>query len=278
MVRILLDIPAAPARDPATTWLVIAVAVLAIVVAVLSLLVAGLLRSHAAILRRLHELGAGVDDPVGTPPERPSRPADPGLPQPPAVAEGRPAADLVGVGPTGDALAVRVAGARHDTVLAFLSSGCTTCQAFWEQLGAAGLPTGTRLVIVTRGDDVESPVAVADVAPPDVAVVMSSAAWTDYEVPGSPYVVHVDGVSGRVRGEGTGPDWDQVKRMLLQGAGDLDARRAALVGAGGTGGTKAAADARREEEIDRMLLAAGIEPGDPSLYTRADGSVTERPA
>ena len=31
MDRILLDIPAAPARDPATTWLVIAVAVLAIV-------------------------------------------------------------------------------------------------------------------------------------------------------------------------------------------------------------------------------------------------------
>jgi len=257
----------------------VAIAVLAIVVAVLSLLVAGLLRSHAAILRRLHELGAGVDDPVGTPPEPPSRSADPGLPQPPTVAEGRPAADLVGVGPTGDALAVRVAGARHDTVLAFLSSGCTTCQAFWDQLRDAGVPTGTRLVIVTKGDDAESPVAVADVAPPDVTVVMSSSAWTDYEVPGSPYVVHVDGASGRVRGEGTGPSWDQVKRMLLQGAGDLDARRAALVGAaGGAGGAKAAADARREEEVDRMLLAAGIEPGDSSLYTRAGGSVTERPA
>ncbi|MBW3653557.1 MAG: hypothetical protein KY433_08195, partial [Actinobacteria bacterium] len=37
----------------------IALVLLSIVVAVLVLLVAGLLRSHAAILRRLHELGAG---------------------------------------------------------------------------------------------------------------------------------------------------------------------------------------------------------------------------
>jgi hypothetical protein len=253
----------------------IAVAVLSVVVAGLALLVAGLLRSHAVILRRLHELGAGIDDPVGPPP--PSRPPDLGLPRPPAVGEGRPAADLVGVGPRGEALAVRIAGTRHDTVLAFLSSGCTTCQVFWEQLRDAGLPAGTRLVVVTKGDEAESPVAVADVAPPDATVVMSTTAWADYEVPGSPYVIHVDGASGQVRGEGTGPSWDQVRRMLLEGAGDLDARRAAVV-ADVDVGAKAAADARREEQVDRVLLAAGVEPGDPSLYTRADGTVVEPPA
>jgi hypothetical protein len=243
----------------------VVVAVLTVVVALLALLVAGLLRSHAMILRRLHELGAGVDASVDA-----TAAPDLGLPQPPSVSEGRAAADLVGVGPHGEAQAVRVAGTRHDTILAFLSSGCSTCQTFWEELRDAALPSGTRLVIVTKGAEAESPVAIAEVAPANVTVVMASQAWNDYGVPGSPYVVHVDGGSGRVRGEGTGPSWAQVERMLLQGAGDLDALRADTH-------HKAAADAQREQQVDRVLLAAGIEPGDPSLYMRADGTV-EPPA
>ena len=247
----------------------IAITALTIAVAVLALLVAGLLRSHAVILRRLHELGAGVETSPDASTTPATAPPDLGLPQPPPVAEGRPAADLVGTGPRGEAQAVRVIGTKHDTVLAFLSSGCTTCHVFWDELRNAALPRGIRLIIVTKGADAESPVAIADVAPPDVTLVMSSEAWTDYEVPGSPYVVHIDGATGRVRGEGTGPSWGQVQRMLLQGAGDLDARRAA------DARRKAPADARREEEVDRVLLAAGIEPGDASLYTRADGTSVE---
>jgi hypothetical protein len=247
----------------------VVVAVLTVVVALLALLVAGLLRSHAMILRRLHELGAGVDGSVDATVDATAVP-DLGLPQPLSVSEGRAAADLVGLGPHGEAQAVRVAGTRHDTILAFLSSGCSTCQTFWQELRNVALPRGTRLVIVTKGAEAESPVAIAEVAPASVTVVMSSQAWDDYAVPGSPYVVHVDGGSGRVRGEGTGPSWAQVERMLLQGAGDLDALRA-------DAHRKAAADAQREQQVDRVLLAAGIEPGDPSLYTRADGTV-EPPA
>jgi hypothetical protein len=113
--------------------------------------------------------------------------------------------------------------------------------------------------VVTKGPEQESPAEVAALAPGGVTVLMSSAAWEDYEVPGSPYVVHVEGATGSVRGEGTGADWPQVRRMLLQAAGDR--------GTGGRG--KAAADARREQEIDRTLLAAGVTPGDPSLYRNA---------
>ena len=40
------------------------VTILTVVVALLALLVVGLLRSHAAILKQLHELGAGVGDPA----------------------------------------------------------------------------------------------------------------------------------------------------------------------------------------------------------------------
>ena len=248
----------------------IVVTLLAIVVAVLVLLVAGLLRSHAAILRRLHELGAGVGDVAGssataseaTPP---LQTPDLGLPQPPQVADGRAAADIVGVTPRGEALAIRVVGARHDTVVAFLSSGCATCHVFWEEFATVSLPGDTRLVVVTKGEDAESPVAIGDVAPEGVMVVMSNEAWAAYEVPGSPYVVHVDGPTGRVRGEGTGPSWDQVQRMLVLGGKDLDARRT----------SKAAADAEREREADDILLAAGIKPGDPKLYINADGASSE---
>lgn len=245
----------------------IVVTLLAIVVAVLVLLVAGLLRSHAAILRRLHELGAGVgadpaaSGPAGDATPQLTTPASP-LPRPPVVTEGRAAFDITGDGPWGEAQAVRVTGVRHDTVLAFLSSGCETCHTFWEEFRDIELPGDTRLVVVTKGEDAESPVAVADVAPADITVVMSSEAWQRYEVPGSPYVIHVDGESGRVRGEGTGPSWQQVRTMLVLGAGDLDARRS----------SKAAADAAREREADEVLLAAGIRPGDPSLYKGGDQS------
>jgi hypothetical protein len=243
----------------------VVVVLLTVVVAVLAFLVAGLLRSHATILRRLHELGAGVQPSSGvvTPPDQLAEtppPPDLDLPRPPAVPEGRPAADIVGTSPSGDAQAIRVAGSRNDTVLAFLSSGCTTCHVFWEELRTAALPAGTRLIIVTKGSDAESPVAIGELAPPDVTVVMSSDAWVDYGVPGSPYVIDVDGPSGRVRGEGTGPSWQQVAKMLLQGIGDVAAQR----------GSKAAADAQREREADAVLLAAGIKPGDASLYPSTD--------
>ena len=241
------------------------VVLLTVVVAILAFLVAGLLRSHATILRRLHELGAGVEPTAAgarIPELASAPPPDLDLPQPPSVPEGRLAADIVGTSPTGDIQAIRVAGTRHDTVLAFLSSGCTTCHVFWDELRSAALPDSTRLVIVTKGDDAESPVAVRDLAPPGVTLVMSSDAWVDYKVPGSPYVIDVDGPSGRVRGEGTGPSWQQVGKMLLQGIGDVATQRS----------TKAAADARREREADAVLLAAGIKPGDQSLYPAEPGS------
>lgn len=254
--------------------MIIVVTALTIVVAVLTVLVAGLLRSHAVILRRLHELGSGVEASDATAPtagrgRRAADEPDLELPAPPAVVEGRAAVDISGVGPRGEAHAIRVVGTGHDTVLAFLSSGCTTCHAFWDELRAATPSDGTRIVVVTKGEDAESPAAVADVAPTHLTVVMSSEAWTDYGAPGSPYVVHVDGPSGRVRGEGTGPSWQQVQQMLQRGAADLDARRGRR--------RKASADVEREQDVDRVLLAAGIEPGDPSLYMRADGTSVEPP-
>ena len=91
----------------------------------------------------------------------------------------------------------------------------------------------------------------------------STVAWDAYAVPGSPYAVLVHGPSGAVAGEGTGADLEQVLRLLGQASGDV-----AFV----SGSRKARGDAARERDTDRELLAAGILPGDPSLYPDASGS------
>ena len=108
--------------------------------------------------------------------------------------------------------------------------------------------------VVTRGENEESISALRRIAPPDISVVMSTQAWTDYEVPGSPYFVLVDGAAGRVEGEGTGATWPQVRNLIVQAGGDAADARFGRSGAA------------REARIDRELLAHGIRPGDPLLY------------
>src|SRR4029077_19637346 len=112
------------------------------------------------------------------------------------------AADIDGAGLRDDATHIAVVGARHRTMLAFLSSGCLTCQEFWSAFADAArldLPTDIRLVVVTKDAAEESVSALRRLEPAGVPVVMSSAAWADYNVPGSPYFVLVDGRLGRVR-------------------------------------------------------------------------------
>ena len=223
-----------------------------VVVVLLTLLVAGLLRSHAEILRRLHALGAGLDPDAAAEGPGPtmSVPVDLRTPGSETFAA---AADLDGAGLHDDAVHVSVVGARRRTLLAFLSSGCLTCQGFWEAFAdgrGLDLSADIRLVVVTKDGGEESISALRRLAPPHLPVVMSSAAWADYRVPGSPYFVLVDGQDGRVRGEGTGANWDQVKNLLRQALDDSH----------GDG---------REVRIDRELLAQGVAPGDPSLYRTA---------
>ena len=223
-----------------------------VVVVLLTLLVAGLLRSHAEILRRLHALGAGLD------PDAAAEGPGPTMSVPVDLRSARSetfaaAADLDGAGLRDDAVHVSVVGARRRTLLAFLSSGCLTCQGFWEAFAygrGLDLAADIRLVAVTKDGGEESISALRKLAPPHLPVVMSSAAWADYGVPGSPYFVLVDGQDGRVRGEGTGANWDQVKNLLRQALDDSH----------GDG---------REVRIDRELLAQGLAPGDPTLYRTA---------
>jgi hypothetical protein len=179
----------------------------------------------------------------------------------PRPVTGASAHDLEGVTPGGDPVVVAVTNVEHDTVLAFLSSGCTTCATFWDAFrdqDSLGLSPGTRLVVVTKGPEDESQSRVLALAPSSATVVMSSAAWDDYEAPVVPYFVDVDGGSGRQRGSGTSSDWAQILALMGQAVGDADLARHRV--------SKAAADAEREARADRELLRAGIRPGDPTLY------------
>lgn len=234
---------------------------LAIAVALLALLVAGLLRAHADVLRVLHQMGVSLD-PAGSREEPLSGSSSIALRPTPGRPEVTDLADLVGTTPSGDALSVAVAGVAHDTLLAFLSSGCATCRAIWEVLRkeTPDVPGGARLVVVTRGSEAESPGAVLDLsggveASGALKVIMSSEAWEHYDVPYAPYFVLVSGSLGRVVGEGVAASWEQVSSLVANAMADrtTDPRRSR-------------ADRLRDAEADHALEQAGIGPGDPRLY------------
>jgi hypothetical protein len=255
--------------------------VLSVVVLVLAVLVAGLLRSHADILKALHDLGVGVGEPGSTPAGMPGvgdgapvaggathRSAVPLTIGPPLPDErnSTTAPAIAGVTPGGDALAVSVTGGDHLTLVAFLSSGCATCAGFWKafrQPDRLGLPGGTRLVVVTKGPEMEIPAEVARQAAPGLSVLMSTEAWGDYEVPGSPFFVLVDGSTGRRIGEGVAQHFHQVAELVRRA--EADAREFAP-GSRSRAFAEGLDGPERERANDRELLVAGILPGDPSLY------------
>lgn len=223
------------------------VVALAAAVLLLAVLVAGLLRSHAEILKALHELGAGLEL------DRAEGPVDvtiEGVRTPRRAAGAQTAEAVTGETLDGEAVALSLT-AGTDTLLAFLSSGCSTCGAFWEAFAERELdvPGAARLVVVTKGLDEESASALAARAPRHVQLVASSSAWEGFAVPGSPYFVYVDG-SGRVIGEGSAATWSAVVSLMGQAHADDAHRRGRL---------------SRQGRDDAALAAAGIRPGDPSL-------------
>ncbi len=261
--------------------------VLTAMVLLLALLVAGLLRSHADILKALHELGVGVGDPT----DRLTVSATDGHAQrsgpltigPPLPAERQSssAPTIAGLTPGGNALGISPTGTGQFTLIAFLSTGCASCAGFWsafERPEALGLPQGIRLVAVTKGPEFESPGEVAQRAADGLTVVMSTEAWSEYEVPGSPFFVLVDGRSGRRIGEGVANSFVQVAELVRRaqldagvGSPSPDGRVGASIEP--THGPTGLTGPERERANDQELIAAGIHPGDPSLYPTSLDSV-----
>jgi hypothetical protein len=209
----------------------------AVAIGLLGILVAGLLRSHAEILRQLHRLGADLD-PSHAPVNTPTRTAN---------WDGDVDA-ISGTTPDGDAVALSVDRRGERTLLLFLTTSCGTCARWWDGIDAGeherALP-GVRVVVVGR-DLIEEPPRNAN-----VPVVLASPEWARFGVPGSPYGVLIEG--GKVLGQGAAISWAQLGSLI--GRHLDDAARA-----------RGADDAAREQRADEELLAAGIRPGDPSLY------------
>lgn len=251
----------------AVVWLLV------VVVGVLAVFVIGLLRSHAEIVRALHDAGISLDpdrhDHAGeggrrtAPFESPTPPTIrtvDGVPEP-AGASGQRAHDLAGTTPTGGTRTVAVTDTDQATLLAFLTTGCATCADFWQAFAeGVELPSDTRLVVVTKGPELESPADVTAVAAPHVLTVSSTEAWDAYSIPVAPYFVLVDGRRGVVVGEGAANNWERVRALLDRALADAGysagqvRRRDLLLG-------KA-----RTERVDRDLLDAGLAPGDPRLH------------
>ncbi|MEX0825640.1 MAG: hypothetical protein WD184_02620 [Acidimicrobiia bacterium] len=232
----------------------------AVVVLLLAVLVIGLLRSHGEILRALRDLGIELDEADATAVPRP-------LPR--RTTDSLAAADIVGITPEGSQRMVGVVGARHTTMLAFLSSGCLTCANFWEAFGREELAMpgeDTHLVIVTKGPEAESPAAIAAKAPRRMTTVMSTEAWDHYGVPITPYFVLVDGPSGQIAGEGAAANWRQLESLMAQAAADGGLLNRA---------TRGGSTSDRLDRADEELAAAGISPDHPSLLANRAQDVEE---
>jgi hypothetical protein len=256
-----------------------------VAIALLAVLVLGLLRSHALILRALHELGAGLEleeaasasSPPGPVPVRLEEGVVPA--SRPATTGSTVAAPVRGTTLDDVPVQVPVTGEGRRTLLAFLSSGCSVCRTFWDELssGDADVPGGARLAVVTQGPEEESTSRLRLLAGPRLEVVRSSAAWSDYDVPGSPYFVYVE--DGVITGEGSSTTWAQVRDLMGQAVDDTAAARdltvrqqlavrQPVVQEDAVREGVARQEAARDDVggIDRELLRAGIHPGHPSLY------------
>ena len=237
-----------------------------IAILLLGLMVFGLLQSHAEILRRLHDMDGASH--AGHSTHAPS--SEIALSTKPGVATPRPDAtpahDIVGTTAEGDSRGVGIVGSAQTTLLAFLSTGCLSCKGFWDAFNDPDLVlpgTDTRLVIVTKGLDNESPSAIRSLAPPHVTTIASSTAWDDYDVTLSPYFILVDGPTGSNLGEGAAATWGQIENLLNQAMMDsgvelthVEAESPRTSGAG----------QERSDRADAELAAAGIVPGHESLY------------
>ena len=251
----------------AVLWLLV------VVVGILAVFVVGLLRSHAEILRALHDAGISLDpdhrehEAPATRPVTTFESTTPptirtveGVPEP-AGASGQRAHDLSGTTPTGATRTVAVVGSDQATLLAFLTTGCATCADFWQAFGeGVQLPPDTRLVIVTKGGDSESPADVAALSAPHLLTIQSTEAWDDYSIPVAPYFVLVDGRRGMVVGEGAANTWERVRALLDRAMAD------AGYGAGQVRRRDVLLGKTRTERVDRDLIDAGFTPGDPRLY------------
>jgi hypothetical protein len=97
------------------------------------------------------------------------------------------APDIVGTDLGGEPIRLALSdGLLERRGLVFVTSSCRTCRQIWR----SARPIAS-LVLVTSDAATESQRDLARLAPEGVQLVMSSAAWFDYAIPGAPWMVVV---------------------------------------------------------------------------------------
>jgi len=230
--------------------------VIAVLLVIALVYIVALLRSHADILRRLAALEerAGAGAPVAP---------DDAAAAPVGGGEVTTAGQINGTTLHGDSVTLSFGPGSPITLIAFLTSGCTSCAPLWaglheaRDLGALA----QRVTVITHDPARESPTRLERLAPPGgTEVIMSSAAWADYAVPGSPHFVLTDGAGG-ILGRGSALSWSQLETMVADAR--ADAQRAL---------GDARTTAERAQRSENALASAGIGPGHPSLYPTGSGA------
>lgn len=134
----------------------------------------------------------------------------------PTLGEEGDAVDVRGVDPEGEPTVVPLTATDQPTLLAFLSTTCSICVGLWERLlaGELGDEVGDVLpVVVTKDAGLEDVDRIRQLSSAALPVVLSSEAWDDYEVPGSPYVMVVSAAPGSVATEGSVATWEDLVHM-----------------------------------------------------------------
>ena len=161
---------------------------------------------------------ASATSPVEAPGPTPGSAAGPGR-RPttgPATAPEGDAVDVRGTDPEGEPTTVPLEATAQPTLLAFFSTTCGICVGLWERLLAGELDSlapGVVPVVVTKDAGLEDVDRIRQLASAELPVVLSSEAWDDYEVPGSPYVMVVSAAPGSVATEGSVATWDDLVRL-----------------------------------------------------------------
>lgn len=131
--------------------------------------------------------------------------------------------DVTGLAPDGESVTLGLEHVTVPTLLAFLSTSCGICTSIWERLRDGALMAeepAMQCVVVAKDPDREDVHRVRQLSPTDgsARVVMSSEAWDDYEVPGSPYLLLLTGSPATILAESAVSSWDDVVALVRRAA------------------------------------------------------------
>lgn len=172
-------------------WWAVSYVALWILVAALCIVVVALARQIGTLHLRLGPRGALEMDDEG-----------------PALGEGRPPVTSTDLGGNH----VTIGGRGAEQLLMFVSPGCMVCEQVMPSIGAVADAARKRALVLTDMDVEETRLQFQNRRVP-APVVASIESFQSYEIPGTPYVVVLDG-NGVVQAKGTVNNLEQMEGLI----------------------------------------------------------------